>query len=485
MALVTVSSIRMQAKVPTVRGPFKGRLRVRIVISFLIFGTVLSMLFALTALGMRQYLNNALIDETLKSDLRIHLDSVSAGTAALGEPFSSRYVAWVGRPDLARTRWLGAPEDLRPQIEYLLQLPDGAHAFSHEQQRYRVAVEKRPDVWGYVFYDATPDPREKWVLLGAVLLTFALFILLALALAIWSSKRVIAPVADLARRIRHMGDDIHPEPLAPNYAADEVGQLAEALDAYADRLTALVVRDKEFNADVSHELRTPLAVIKGSTELLLGQPGLDDKTQGRLKRIERAAKQSTELTEALLHLVRAEKMDHATGEFYRIERIVEEVIDFKRPQLAGKPVDVKLAIEEPFLVCAPAAVIAVAVGNLIGNAFKYTPKGSVVITIRRGEVVVEDTGPGLKDDELQAVFTRHYRGSSATGKGSGLGLAIVQRFCELYDWGVDISPRDNGGLCAILRFYSKPATPTLNTDRNAHPTIDQPVQRSRNQPESA
>ena len=72
-------------------------------------------------------------------------------------------------------------------------------------------------------------------------------------------------------------------------------------------------------------------------------------------------------------------------------------------------------------------------------------------------MIVEDTGPGLDRDELQQVFTRHYRGSSATGKGSGLGLAIVQRICDLYDWNVSIQSSDSGGLRACLHFGSSAA----------------------------
>lgn len=428
---------------------FNGRLRARIVISFLIFGTLLSVLFGVTMLGMRQYLGDALIDETLATDLRIHLDGIVGGAAGQEDAFTRDWT-WVGRPENFRRERLQYPE-FRQLADQLRGMPTGVHRLKDGERNYKIVVDKRTDVWGYMLYDETPDPRENWVLLGAVITTFAALSLLALGLAVWSSKRVIAPVADLARRISLLGDT-HSEPLASNYADDEVGRLAQALDDYSDRLTALVERDKEFNADVSHELRTPLAVIKSSTELISGQPGLDEKTKDRLRRIDRAVKQSTELTEALLHLVRAEKMDHATGEFYRIERIVAETIDSKRPQLAGKPVEVNLKVEHSFLVCAPAAVITVAVGNLIGNAFKYTPKGSVDITIRQNQVVVEDTGPGLKEDELQRVFTRHYRGSSVTGKGSGLGLAIVRRFCDLYDWSVDISPREEGGLRATLSF---------------------------------
>ncbi len=415
---------------------------------------MLSGLFALTALGMRQYLENVLISETLVADLDNAMNVIISG-GDVSEGFSSRYYAWSGRPENAGAGLPGAlpqDQDLLVRRAELLGYPTGIYDLETANHNYKVAVNKRPGIWGYVVYDATPNPRENVLLVVFLASAFMLFTLLALVLAIWSSKRIMSPVSDLAQRISTMGSDVHPEPLAPNYADDEVGQLAQALDDYAERLTELVVRDKEFNADVSHELRTPLAVIMSATELLDAQPDVTDKMRTRLDRIKRAAKQSTELTEALLHLVRAERADRQTGEYFRVDKIVEEVIDFKKNQIGPKDIDINLNVKESFLVCAPGSVIAVAAGNLIGNAIKYTLTGSVDITVDKGLVIVEDTGPGLERDELQKVFTRHYRGSSASGKGSGLGLAIVQRFCDLYGWDVRIESREGGGLRAMLDF---------------------------------
>ena len=86
-----------------------------------------------------------------------------------------------------------------------------------------------------------------------------------------------------------------------------MGELAKALDDYAERLTEVVQRDREFNADVSHELRTPLAVIRGAVELLLTRPELDERTRTRLARIQRAEQQCTDLISALLLLSRNER----------------------------------------------------------------------------------------------------------------------------------------------------------------------------------
>ncbi len=229
--------------------------------------------------------------------------------------------------------------------------------------------------------------------------------------------------------------------------------MAAALDSYAERMHHMVERDREFNADVSHELRTPLAVISGATELLLAQDDLPEKTRIRLLRIARAARQSTDITSALLHLVRAEQGTNEDSQAHDVTQIAEQIIALHTPLLENRPLELRLEESDRVSVIAPESVIAVTVGNLISNAVRYTPSGEVVVRIGHGRVVVEDTGPGIPEEELSRVMERHYRGESIGGKGSGLGLAIVSRLCDLYGWTIAIANRDSGGLRAELVFF--------------------------------
>ena len=261
------------------------------------------------------------------------------------------------------------------------------------------------------------------------------------------------PVTDLAERLSQLGEETPSPGLARWFPDDEVGQLAAALDAYAERVHHLVERDREFNADVSHELRTPLAVISGATELLLAQKDLPEKTRTRILRIARAARQSTDITTALLHLVRFEKGINNDSEAHSVCEIVDKLLHLHKPLLDNKPLELKVISEDKVSVIAPGSVIAVTVGNLISNAIRYTPSGEVVCTIGSGRILVEDTGPGIPEEELSRVMDRHYRGIGVSGKGSGLGLAIVKRLCELYGWSIHFENRKSGGLRAELKFF--------------------------------
>jgi signal transduction histidine kinase len=316
-------------------------------------------------------------------------------------------------------------------------------------------VYKDDNYWAFLRLDMSSLKLNERQLLTALISTAVAFAILSVLIGRWLSSRVMSPVTDLARRVQQMGRTGKPEELGLHFANDEVGQLAAALDNYSDKLTALVERDREFNADVSHELRTPLAVIASTTELLLSSDGVSDKIRERLKRIERASRQSTELTNALLLLSRSERSAPVDGETTAVAKVAEQVIDVYRSHLGRKPIDVKLVVEEDIEVVSPSSVVAVALGNLIGNAFKYTQQGEVIVTVGagRGKVTVEDTGPGIKAEDAAKLFERGVRGETSAGsKGAGLGLAIVLRLCQLYDWRVSLAPRPNIGTVATLDF---------------------------------
>ncbi|HEY3519909.1 MAG TPA: HAMP domain-containing sensor histidine kinase [Rhodanobacteraceae bacterium] len=335
-------------------------------------------------------------------------------------------------------------------------LPSGVYDMRDTDQdglarHYKLAVRRKYGLIAFITYDVSRDDLGRrqldLALIGAVLA----FGLLSVILGIWLSRKVIKPVTELAVRLRARRSG-KLEPLAPYFAEDEVGELAAALDDYAERQSALIERDREFNADVSHELRTPLAVIATTTELLLDNPELSDKVKTRLKRIERAVRQSTELTQALLLLSRAERSGPVDGETTDVTKIAAEVIDTNQQHIGNKAVTMRLEIESPCAVEAPASVVAVALGNLVGNACKYTLEGEVVVRVQDCRVLVEDTGPGIKPEDAERLFERGVRGDGQTVKGAGLGLAIVKRLCELYGWRVSLAPRAERGAVAVLDF---------------------------------
>lgn len=421
---------------------FRNRLRSRIIFSFLLLGTVLSGLFAVSVLFLQSYLEDQLIGTTLGQELNQYVVQLRENPS-LNEPISSRIQGFVTRP--------GDPN--RSVNAQFRSLPDGVHDVEVSGQYYKAAVRKDSDFWAFLIYDVSDNRRITRQLLLALIGVVLVFSLLSLAIGLWSSSRVMRPVTELASRLEQAGESKPGNPLAVNFADDEVGQLAAALDSYSNRLHHLVERDREFNADVSHELRTPLAVISGATELLLAQDDLAPRTRERLLRIARAGRQSADITTALLHLVRSEQGTNEDSQAHSVADIAEDIIGLHRPLLENRPLQLHLEEHDRVSVIAPESVIAVTVSNLLSNAIRYTPDGEVRVIVGNGRLAVEDTGPGIPEPELARVMDRHYRGERATGKGSGLGLAIVKRLCDLYGWSLVFNNRPEGGLRAELVFF--------------------------------
>jgi signal transduction histidine kinase len=423
---------------------YRRRLRSRIIISFALFGLGLTALFAAATIYLRVRMEDQLINDTLTRELVHFVDfkrEFPQPDARWSMSLFEAQIVRAGRTATVPFAWQ----------KYESGVYDIADLDSSGMPRsYKLAVYKDSEFWAYLRFDVSSQKLTERQLLIVLVIAVLVFALLSLLMGLWLSARVMSPVTELASRLRELRKSGTYTPLATHFADDEVGQLAVALDDYAARLTHLVERDREFNADVSHELRTPLAVIATTTELLIGQD-LPDKAKERLRRIERAVRQSTELTDALLLLSRSERQAPTDGETTDVARVAEQVIDISRPHLGNKPVRVLLQVEEPLSTVAPSSVVAVALTNLISNAFKYTQAGEVIVLVGHGRVSVEDTGPGIAEEDAERLFERGERGTT-TVKGAGLGHAIVRRLCELYGWKVSLAPRPQGGAVATLQF---------------------------------
>ena len=421
----------------------RRKLRFRLIVSFALFGFGLSALFAVASLYVRAKVENQLINQSLQNDVDQAVDKIIAKQP----PVSELIEAWF-KSDRTLYKMPLAWQNLRTGVHDIYELDSQGR-----KRHYKLAVQRKDGIIGFTRYDISREDLGKQQLILSLVGAVLLFSLLSLAIGLWLSRKVLKPVSDLANRLRDFRKAGKAEPLAPHFADDEVGELAVALDEYSNRLTSMVERDREFNSDVSHELRTPLAVIASTTELLQGSPDLTEKLRERLKRIERASRQATELIEALLLLSRAERRGPTRGETTEVGKVAADVIESQRPQMRGKPLTIELAVKEPVNVNAPASVLAVALTNLIGNAIKYTLEGSVQVEVGMGSIEVIDTGPGIKPEDAERLFQRGVRGEGAGGSGAGLGLAIVRRLCELYGWDVSMRPRSDGnGAIASIRF---------------------------------
>ena len=235
--------------------------------------------------------------------------------------------------------------------------------------------------------------------------------------------------------------------------AERVGLAVDNARAYREAQEANRMKD-EFLATLSHELRTPLNAIVGWAHVLRGGP-LDKAVVARaVDTIDRNARTQTQLISDILDVSRivTGKLRLAVGPV-ELPMAIEAALDAARPAAIAKDIRLEADIDpNAGLVSGDADRLQQVVGNLVGNAIKYTPKGGrVSVRARRldaqAEVVVEDTGVGIAPEFLPRLFERFRQPDSSTTRphgGIGLGLAIVRHLVELHGGRVEAESRGRG-----------------------------------------
>lgn len=289
----------------------------------------------------------------------------------------------------------------------------------------------------------------------AMSLTLAAGLVLTILAAIWLARKITQPLAQLEKAVTKVGLGETPE-LLPESGPRELAALARRFNQMARQVQDLLASRTIMLAGVSHDLRTPLARMRLALALLEEQP-----TPALIARIEQ----------------NIEEMDKLIGDVLSLSHDLSaeavEAVDLASLalQLAGNAPSGRAELSLPNQrVVVPAKPMALRriVGNLLDNALRYGQGTPVEIRIEQHDQEVRlgvlDRGPGIPDDQLEAVFLPFHRveasRSPVTG-GIGLGLAIVRQLANSNGWRVELVNRDDGGLAAWLSIpCTKPSSVT-------------------------
>jgi signal transduction histidine kinase len=347
----------------------------------------------------------------------------------------------------------GGGADLPAQLRGLA---PGFHSLSHEGRDELVyVVQDAPARLVLVFRrDAVHDSA---LLFGTVLVALVLLIIYSTTwLTYRASRRAVTPVVALARAVRDWDPDA-PDLSAldldrlPGNVDHDATALAGALRTFGQRIEEFVERERNFTRDASHELRSPLTVIKVASDVLADDDQLPPFARRSIGRIRTATRDMEALIEAFLILAR-ESDTGLPEEDFHIDGLVIDEIEFVRPLLDNKPVELVLRRENSFCVHASSRVLSVMIGNLLRNACQFTEQGRVVVTIGRNFVRVEDTGVGISDEDLSKVFTSNLGVDRGPNGGHGVGLTIVKRLSDRFGWPLVLDSMLGKGTTATIRF---------------------------------
>jgi signal transduction histidine kinase len=281
----------------------------------------------------------------------------------------------------------------------------------------------------YITYDVTTYARQE----NLSLLVLSLGVIAIVLIAGWSafgiSRRLVKPVNALADRLTQIDPGERHVRIGAQFATNELAPIARSIDTFMERLDGFVEREQSFTATASHELRTPLAVIRGAVELL---EGLDrPRSANALARIQRAVREMSEFTDALLMLSREERTPPAVVPECDVNIVLLRVVEDLRSLVPGKRIVLDLAETDALEVAAPDSMVAMVVGNIVRNALQHGTGHDVRCSLRGREFTVANSGtlPEPAPQAPQRRFTTH-------PAGHGMGLYLVRRICERYHWAI-------------------------------------------------
>lgn len=235
---------------------------------------------------------------------------------------------------------------------------------------------------------------------------------------------------------------------------DELADLGHDFDRMSSRLQALMDSQRRLLHDVSHELRSPLARLHAAIGLVRQQPA---RLEDSLLRIEREGERMNRLVGELLTLSRLEAGVAAPLEEVDLAELIADLLEDIRFEATGRHVAVNCQNMPNFWVQANAALLHRAIENVMRNALRFSPDGGVV-TLALGaaeggycRIVIDDQGPGVRQDELVQIFTPFFRGAGG-GEGYGLGLAIARRVLLAVNGRIDAENLPAGGLRVVIEM---------------------------------
>jgi two-component system sensor histidine kinase TctE len=266
------------------------------------------------------------------------------------------------------------------------------------------------------------------------------------------------------RPVKRLRDEIaarSPKDLRPieeSSVPREIAPVVVTLNRLFSTLRSSVQSQQQFIANTAHQLRTPITGLQAQLDLLVAESA-SAPIQNRLLTLQVGIRQLAHSANQLLALARADPaVNIATkNQPVALDTIVGEVVARFFDRALQSNIDLGIDVK-PAAILADPALIEDLLNNLVDNALKYTPPGgSVTVSVAKANgkplLTVEDTGPGIPEEDRQRVRQRFYRLPNSPGHGSGLGLAIVDEIAKLYGASMNLGAGANGlGTRVTLLF---------------------------------
>lgn len=303
--------------------------------------------------------------------------------------------------------------------------------------------------------------------------SFALYMLIAAALVVALTRKVVHPVLELTGATQEVAKgnfDVQIE----SSRNDEIGDLTENFNQMVRQLRTIEYLRRDFISNVSHEIKTPLASIRGFASLLQNPAITEQERVEYSEIIVEEASRLANLSSTMLSLTKLENQKSVeTCSRFSLDEQIRDAVLLLEPQWGRKELVFNIELEE-LEITANEDLLQQVWLNLLGNAVKFSPSGAEIeLTLQASdgwaEVVIQDHGMGISEEDLPRIFEKFFQVDAARSReGSGLGLSLVKRILDLQHGEISVESAPDEGSRFVV-------TLPLGIPVDSTPQAKQPV----------
>lgn len=211
---------------------------------------------------------------------------------------------------------------------------------------------------------------------------------------------------------------------------------------------------KEFFQNSSHELKSPLTSILAYEEMINNNLLDEKEVKTANEAIYRNARKMKDLVNDMLKLSEIEYYKESLKkEEVNLKEIILNQIDEFKGDLSKKNISINLDLKDVYLKINKKEA-ELLLNNLISNAIIYNKEnGSIEIIVNEYELMIKDTGIGIKEENISKIFTRFYHSTTLKNEGSGIGLSLVKHICINNNLSISVESKENIGTCFKIKLH--------------------------------
>ncbi|MCX5773579.1 MAG: ATP-binding protein [Fusobacteria bacterium] len=300
--------------------------------------------------------------------------------------------------------------------------------------------------------------RLTWYLVGI----FAILFISAYFLYATEHERYVSEIKGVTRSVRKIRDDNLFFRIDSDYYEKGISDLAQTFNEMLERIEGSFNRVQQFTSDVSHELRTPIASIKNMIEVELSQERSREEYEEILIKVVEEINWLGNMVTDLLMLENLNAASLVKVEI-NLKTMVEQVVELLSILTVDRNIEMVVNISANTIIHGDKNKIRRVIMNLISNSIKYNRENGKIfissLTNRKGVLLeVEDTGIGIKKENIQKIFHRFFREDkvrTTKKEGLGLGLAMVKHILSLHEAEVAVQSVEGQGTKISIFFKNE------------------------------